>query len=255
MPTWSWRRASAASRAPRRRTRSSSSAASSAAARASSDCELLADRLEQRALGAPLLGERLQPERQRLRLLSEPVDLGAEVALGDPELLGARHAPLELELRALERVARLGGALLGGHDLGARQLERRPERGHAGLPRLDPAPLGRLLDSPGAPRPRPASRAPRRGGPPRSPAARPGAPCAAAPSCAWRSRERELALDLVHHVAHAQEVLAGRLELALSVSARCCLYRVMPAASSTNTRRSSGLAVRMWVSRSCSMSA
>ena len=75
------------------------------------------------------------------------MDLGAEVALGDPELLGARHAPLELELRALERVARLGGALLGGHDLGARQLERRPERGHAGLPRLDPAPLGRLLDS------------------------------------------------------------------------------------------------------------
>ena len=70
-----------ASRAPRRRTRSSSSAASSARAARLERPELRRIGLEQRALGASLLGERLQPERQGLRLLAEPVDLGAEVAL------------------------------------------------------------------------------------------------------------------------------------------------------------------------------
>ena len=40
---------------------------------------------------------------------------------------------------------RLGRPLLGGHHVGAGQLERRPERGHAGLARLDPVSLGRLF--------------------------------------------------------------------------------------------------------------
>ena len=175
--------------------------------------ELAPDGLEERALGAPLLGERLQPEREGLRLLAEPVDLGTQVALDQAELLGPSHAPLELELRALERVPRLGRPLLGRHHVGACQLERRPQRGHASLAHLDPRSLGRLFPAEALLLPGQRGMLGRQEGDLDRP------PLGLERLVLLRLLRlalegAELPLDLVHHVPHAEEILARRLQLA-----------------------------------------
>ena len=174
--------------------------------------ELLPQRPDQRLLRHSLVGERGEPRGERGGFLGEPLELRRQLLLGPLQLGPAGDRRLQLQLGPLPGQPQVGRPVLGGQRVGPHELLLGAERGHARLERLGPrrglgladGEVRLLLGQPDV-----LDR--QQGELERPPLGLEGLVLLGLLRLALQ--RAELALDLVHDVAYAEEVLAGGLQL------------------------------------------